>query len=447
MPVRRLLRYYGRLKGRTLARARPGDHALARALARRRGPTSAIDQLSKGMAQKVQFIAAVVSQPQLLILDEPFSGLDPVNAEALRDAVLELRREGTTIVFSTHDMGAAESMCDRIFMIFKGSKVLDGSLDEIQARVRPRHGPRPARRRRGGARRAAGRRSRQRPRQLPGRAADGRPAGVPAAARRSAPTVRHFEITKPSLHDIFVRIARPTDEELTRGRGGGLMKRILTDRPVRVPDARPTKAFIIGILLMPVLMVGFITFMNYAERHADTDRPPVRRDRRDRRALRRARGQAAGEHNAEAGERRRHRPGPHFCPKRVDPAGRPLDDVKVELSEQVQDEGALRVRRDSRRTCSTPSQKAADRSYYSREHVVRAAARLAAHDRSNDEIAQAPLRRSAGVDRGAGRRSSPRDAPRHDVRPGRAAAGRHGRRGARKWTSSRASACRSSSWS
>ena len=73
-------------------------------------------------------------KPKLLILDEPFSGLDPVNAEALRDAVLELRREGTTIVFSTHDMGAAERMCDRIFMIFKGNKVLDGSLDEIQAR-------------------------------------------------------------------------------------------------------------------------------------------------------------------------------------------------------------------------------------------------------------------------------------------------------------------------
>ena len=91
-----------------------------------------IDQLSKGMAQKVQFVAAVVSQPKLLILDEPFSGLDPVNAEALRDAVLELRRQGTTIVFSTHDMGAAEKLCDRIFMIFKGRKVLDGSLDAIQ---------------------------------------------------------------------------------------------------------------------------------------------------------------------------------------------------------------------------------------------------------------------------------------------------------------------------
>ena len=100
------------------------------------------------MAQKVQFIAAVVAQPRLLILDEPFSGLDPVNAEALRDAVLDLRRQGTTVVFSTHDMGAAEKICDRIFMIFKGRKVLDGSLESIQARVRPRHDPRAARPRR-----------------------------------------------------------------------------------------------------------------------------------------------------------------------------------------------------------------------------------------------------------------------------------------------------------
>ena len=92
-----------------------------------------IEALSKGMSQKVQFIAAVVAQPELLILDEPFSGLDPVNAESLKDAVLEMRRRGTTVIFCTHDMATAEKMCDRIFMIFKGRKVLDGTLDDIQA--------------------------------------------------------------------------------------------------------------------------------------------------------------------------------------------------------------------------------------------------------------------------------------------------------------------------
>ena len=129
MQVRRLLRYYGRLKGRAVASL---DLVITEWLQRLQLADWAdkrVDQLSKGMAQKVQFISAVVAKPKLLILDEPFSGLDPVNAESLRDAVLELRRQGTTIVFSTHDMSAAERLCDRIFMIFNGQKVLDGSLD------------------------------------------------------------------------------------------------------------------------------------------------------------------------------------------------------------------------------------------------------------------------------------------------------------------------------
>ncbi|MDH4197617.1 MAG: ATP-binding cassette domain-containing protein, partial [Candidatus Aminicenantes bacterium] len=77
-----------------------------------------IETLSKGMAQKVQFIAAVVSQPELIILDEPFTGLDPVNMEALKNAVLDLRGGGATVIFSTHDMNVAEKMCDFIFMVY-----------------------------------------------------------------------------------------------------------------------------------------------------------------------------------------------------------------------------------------------------------------------------------------------------------------------------------------
>jgi ABC-2 type transport system ATP-binding protein len=91
-----------------------------------------VETLSKGMSQKVQFIATVVSQPKLIILDEPFTGLDPVNNEVLKDAVLELQDQGTTVIFSTHDMNMAERMCDFIFMIFKGQKVLDGTLISIQ---------------------------------------------------------------------------------------------------------------------------------------------------------------------------------------------------------------------------------------------------------------------------------------------------------------------------
>src|SRR5208283_4819929 len=76
---------------------------------------------------------SVLNRPELLILDEPFTGLDPVNAEVLKDAVLDLKRAGTTVVFSTHDMSVAERLCDRIFMIYKGRKVLDGTLDQIQS--------------------------------------------------------------------------------------------------------------------------------------------------------------------------------------------------------------------------------------------------------------------------------------------------------------------------
>ena len=125
MTVRRLLRYYGRLKGRTLAELDPAIDDWMGRLGMEGWGEKKIEALSKGMSQKVQFVGAVVSRPDLLILDEPFSGLDPVNAEALKDAVLEMRRRGTTVVFSTHDMGTAEKMCDRIFMIFRGRKVLD----------------------------------------------------------------------------------------------------------------------------------------------------------------------------------------------------------------------------------------------------------------------------------------------------------------------------------
>ena len=133
MSVRRLLRYFGSLKG---ARQPQLDASIGEWL-ERMGLAAWIDKkvdaLSKGMAQKVQFIATVLNRPDLLILDEPFTGLDPVNAEVLKDAVLDLRKQGTTVVFSTHDMSVAERMCDRIFMIFQGRKVLDGTLDQIQS--------------------------------------------------------------------------------------------------------------------------------------------------------------------------------------------------------------------------------------------------------------------------------------------------------------------------
>jgi ABC-2 type transport system ATP-binding protein len=95
-------------------------------------------ELSKGMQQKVQFVATVIHDPELIILDEPFSGLDPVNARLLRELVQELHAQGKTIVFSTHVLPAAEQICQRVFMINRGKKVLDGTVAEIRADHDPR---------------------------------------------------------------------------------------------------------------------------------------------------------------------------------------------------------------------------------------------------------------------------------------------------------------------
>jgi ABC-2 type transport system ATP-binding protein len=91
-----------------------------------------VETLSKGMRQKLQFITTVLHDPEIIILDEPFGGLDPVNTEIMKDVILDLQQKGTTIIFSTHDMQIAERMCDYIFMIYKGKKVLDGTLANIQ---------------------------------------------------------------------------------------------------------------------------------------------------------------------------------------------------------------------------------------------------------------------------------------------------------------------------
>lgn len=95
-------------------------------------------ELSKGMQQKVQFLASIIHDPELLILDEPFSGLDPVNATLLNSLIREMNNEGKTIIFSTHVLHQAEQLCDRIFLINKGVKLLDDSLQNIRNQFDPR---------------------------------------------------------------------------------------------------------------------------------------------------------------------------------------------------------------------------------------------------------------------------------------------------------------------
>jgi ABC-2 type transport system ATP-binding protein len=206
MKVRDLLRFFGELKsGRKVSQE--VDAWLDR-LDLGGWAGKKIETLSKGMAQKVQFIAAVVAEPELIILDEPFTGLDPLNLEVIKNAVLELRGRGATALFSTHDMSVAEKMCDFIFMIFKGRKVLDGTLAAIQdqygndtLRLRAEGG---MSRLNGlaGVEKAIDFGRLQELRMRPG----SDPQQVLAEIMSRTP-VYSFEVAKPTLYDIFLRIA------------------------------------------------------------------------------------------------------------------------------------------------------------------------------------------------------------------------------------------------
>jgi ABC-2 type transport system ATP-binding protein len=95
-----------------------------------------IQELSKGMAQKIQFVVCVLHKPKLLIFDEPFSGFDPVNANLIKDEILALREQGSTIIFSTHRMESVEELCDHIALIHKSNKLIEGKLDDVKKQFR-----------------------------------------------------------------------------------------------------------------------------------------------------------------------------------------------------------------------------------------------------------------------------------------------------------------------
>jgi ABC-2 type transport system ATP-binding protein len=212
MKVRALLEFYGELRGGRNVTSQVNSWLERLGLANR--ASDKVETLSKGMSQKVQFIATVIPEPALLILDEPFSGLDPVSLDSIRSAVLEMRKRGCTIILSTHDMGVAESLCDSIFMIFRGKKVLDGSLASIQAS----YGSDTIRVEVEGSASALG--------ELPGierindlgqvqelRMAPGCDPQQVLHTLASRARIVSFSVVQPSLHDIFVRIAGPQPEE------------------------------------------------------------------------------------------------------------------------------------------------------------------------------------------------------------------------------------------
>jgi ABC-2 type transport system ATP-binding protein len=128
-----LLAYFGMLKGVHKADAKVKARMLLESVGLGPFADHRCEQLSKGMGQKVQILATIMHDPALVILDEPFSGLDPVNVEMMREVILNMKRDGRTVIFSTHVMENAEKLCDGIVMIHRGKKVLDGTLAEVKS--------------------------------------------------------------------------------------------------------------------------------------------------------------------------------------------------------------------------------------------------------------------------------------------------------------------------
>jgi ABC-2 type transport system ATP-binding protein len=174
-----------------------------------------VSELSKGMQQKVQFISTMLHDPDLVILDEPFSGLDPVNSQVLRDTVIDYRRRGKTVLFSTHIMEHAEKLCDRLCIIARGKKLIDGSLAEVKGTHGGKHLIVEFDGSQGGARQIFG------DRRLVAKIQDfGQQAELELAEGADAQEIlralvtsgarlSRFELASPSLHKIFVDLVGP----------------------------------------------------------------------------------------------------------------------------------------------------------------------------------------------------------------------------------------------
>jgi ABC-2 type transport system ATP-binding protein len=231
MQVRRVLRFLAELKGV------PGKVAERRIeewmerfqlkTAEKDWGLAKIDELSRGMQQKVQFIGTLIHDPDLVILDEPFSGLDPINAQALKDTVVDLKARGRTVIFSTHLMDNAERLCDSVCIIARGNKVLDGAVSAVKAA----HGGKVV---------ALAVTSDSRPavagilsdRSLVARvddqnrfyevnlAAGADPQQLLRRVVESGATIQRFELVQPSLHQIFLEKVGATGvEEGMSGQG------------------------------------------------------------------------------------------------------------------------------------------------------------------------------------------------------------------------------------
>ena len=207
--------YFGRLKGMTPHDARTEGLALLDRFGLGDNARSTIDKLSKGMAQKVQLATAVVNRPRLLILDEPFSGLDPVNQWLLEDEIRRASKNGATVIFSTHVMQHAERLCEKLLLLARGRKKFEGTLDEARAQLPARLSV--------VARQSLASIDGVESCEPVGQARDGwqewdvqlKPGGDPGdllegCTERAIP-LRRFDERRASLHDVFLQLVGPTE--------------------------------------------------------------------------------------------------------------------------------------------------------------------------------------------------------------------------------------------
>ncbi|HEX6576135.1 MAG TPA: ATP-binding cassette domain-containing protein [Gemmatimonadaceae bacterium] len=225
MQVRRVLRFLAELKGMN---ARDADARIDSWLERFDLKTadkdwglSKIDELSRGMQQKVQFIGTLLHDPDLVILDEPFSGLDPINAQALKDTIVDLKRRGKTVIFSTHIMDNAERICDSVCIIARGEKVLDGSINDIKESHGTRNialalnGPPSSQVSTILSDRSLVNRVDDSNRYFEVELADGAdPQSLLQRVLATGATINRFEIVRPSLHQIFLERVGATGVEV-----------------------------------------------------------------------------------------------------------------------------------------------------------------------------------------------------------------------------------------
>ncbi len=206
MKVGEMLTFLARLRGLDGAEARRRTAEWMARLEMGGWEPKKVEELSRGMQQKVQFAATLLHDPDLVILDEPFSGLDPVNAAMLKDQMLELKRRGKTIIFSTHRMEQVEKLCEAICLVNRGEQILEGNLREIRRRfgrntiLAELEGDWQFLREVEGVREARDTGNQVEIKLLPGADPQGLLAALVGRVR-----VNRFEVTEPSLEEIFIR--------------------------------------------------------------------------------------------------------------------------------------------------------------------------------------------------------------------------------------------------